>query len=76
MKTATYIILERIIDANIQEKSYTIRNSHGEKEDKTFTIIPKKSDILIKKSMLVYLPIWIVEIQSKSVTYKKSHGFI
>ncbi len=71
MKTATYIILEKIIEANIQEKSYTIKNYKGEKEDKIFTIIPRKSDILIKKSMLVYVPIWVIEIQSKSITYRK-----
>lgn len=71
MKTATYITLDKIIEANIQEKSYTVKNSRGEKEEKTITLIPKKSDILIKKSMLVYVPIWIIETQSKSITYRK-----
>jgi hypothetical protein len=71
MKTATYIILEKIIESNIKEESYTIKNSKGEKEEKTITIIPKKSDVLIKKSLLVYVPIWDIEIQSKSMIYRK-----
>jgi hypothetical protein len=71
MKTATYIILEKIIEANIEEKSYTIKNSKGEKEDKTFTLIPRKNEVYVKKSMLVYVPIWLVEFHSKSLTYRR-----
>lgn len=71
MKTATHIMLKEIIESNIKEESYTIKNSKGEKEEKTITIIPKKSDILIKKSLLVYVPIWVIDIQSKSLTYRK-----
>lgn len=71
IKTASYIVLEKIIESNIQEKSYTFKNSRGEKEEKTITIVPRKSDIFLKKSLLVYVPIWTIEIQSKSITYRK-----
>jgi hypothetical protein len=71
MKTANYIVLEKIIEENIEEISYKVKNSRGDTEEKTMTIIPKKSDITIKKSILTYVPIWVLEIQSKSITYAK-----
>jgi hypothetical protein len=71
MKTATYIILEEIINTNIKEVSYDIKTSRGEVEKKTMTIVPKKSDIAIKKSSLIYVPIWAIGIQSKDITYRR-----
>lgn len=71
MKTATYMVLEEIIDSNIKEVSYDTKTSRGEVEKKTMTIIPRKSDIAIKKSSLVYVPIWVISIQSKGVTYRR-----
>jgi hypothetical protein len=35
------------------------------------TIIPRKSDIVIKKSSLVYVPIWVISIQSKGIIYRR-----
>lgn len=71
LKTANYIVLEKIIEENIKDISYKVKNSRGDTEEKNMTIIPKKSDIVIKKSLLIYVPIWVLEIQSKSITYAK-----
>ncbi|MDR4491609.1 MAG: restriction endonuclease [Candidatus Nitrosocosmicus sp.] len=71
MKTANYIVFDKIIEDNIKEISYKIKNSRGESEEKTMTIIPKKSDIIIKKSLLIYVPIWVLAMQSKEITYAK-----
>jgi hypothetical protein len=71
MKTANYIVLEKIIEENVKEISYKVKNSRGDTEEKIMTIVPKKSDIIIKKSMLIYVPVWVLEIQSKSITYAK-----
>jgi hypothetical protein len=35
------------------------------------TIIPKKSNIIIKKSSLIYVPIWTIGIQSKDIIYRR-----
>ena len=62
MKTANYIIFEKIIEANIKKIFYKIKNSRGDTEEKTMTIVPKKTDISIRKSLLIYVPIWMLEI--------------
>lgn len=71
MKAATYIVIENIIDANTKDVSYDVKTSRGEVEKKTMTIVPKKSDIAIKKSTLVYVPIWAIGIQAKGMTYRR-----
>lgn len=70
-KTASYITFEKIIESNIKEISYEFKTTKGVKEQKSITIVPKKSDITIKKSSLVYVPIWFIDILSKSITYKR-----
>ena len=48
-----------------------IQNIWGVVEKNTMTIIPRKSYIVIKKSSLVYVPIWVISIQSKGITYRR-----
>jgi hypothetical protein len=71
IKTATIIILEKIIQTNIKEISYDVKTSKDEFETKTITIVPKKSDIVFKKSSLIYVPIWKIDISYQDMTYRR-----
>ncbi len=70
-KTASIIILEKIIQTNIKEISFDVKTSRDEVETRTMTIVPKKSDIVIKKSSLIYVPIWKIDILSHDMAYKR-----
>ena len=70
-KTVKYTILEKIIEKNTKEIIYNVRKSKDQIETKSITITPKKNDIDFRKLSLIYVPIWRIEIQSKTITYRR-----
>ena len=64
-------MLGEIIDKNTKEIFYNVRKSNGNVETKSITVIPKKKDIILRKLSLIYVPIWNIEIQSNTITYRR-----
>ena len=71
VKNANLIILEKIIQSNTKEISYDVKTLRNEVETKTMTIIPKKSEVTIKRSSLIYVPIWKIGFSCKDITYRR-----
>jgi hypothetical protein len=71
-KVAKRMVLEKVIEDNTKEIYYKVKLSKDKTEERTMTIIPKHDDIWIKRSSLVYVPKWVINIKSKMVTYKRT----
>jgi hypothetical protein len=56
----------------MQEIFYKVKKSDGDVETKSITLIPKKNNIVFKKLYLIYVPIWNIEIESNTTTYRRS----
>lgn len=70
-------ILQKIVAENTMEVSYKVRKSNNKTVDRKLVIKPKLSDIEIKRKLLVYVPIWNIELKSGDFIYnRKNLGYI
>lgn len=70
-KSARWNVIHRIVDENTKEITYRIRVSRDNIATRKMAIIPKYYEVRIKKLSLVYVPKWIMDIESGQFTYSR-----
>ncbi len=69
-ETAQKTAVQQIIDDTRKEESYEVRTRHGE-ETKKILLMAKPSEVIIKKSSLIYVPKWDLDIEYGQVTFMR-----
>ena len=69
-ETAQKTAIQQIIDDTRKEESYEVRTRHGE-ETRKISLIAKPSEVIVKKSSLIYVPKWNVDIESGQITFMR-----
>lgn len=62
--------VQQVIDDTRKEESYKVRTRHGE-ETKKILLMAKPIDVIIRKSSLIYVPKWNVDIESGQITFMR-----
>jgi hypothetical protein len=71
MKIAERKVLERVVLDNTQKASYYVQNRKGKKKEQKIKIIPRFSEIIIRRKSLTYVPKWIITIKAGKRIYKR-----
>jgi len=58
LKEAEKTVLNKIVADNVTKVYYKIKKAGDKIEEREFTIIPRPSDISIRKTFLTYVPKW------------------
>jgi hypothetical protein len=69
-ESAQKTAIQQIIDDTRREESYEVRTRHGE-ETKKILLMAKPSEVVIKRSSLIYVPKWDLDIESGQVTFMR-----
>jgi hypothetical protein len=70
MKIAERKVLERVVLDNTQKATYYIQNAKGKYKEQKEKIIPRFSEIIIRRKSLIYVPKWIITIKAGKHIYK------
>jgi hypothetical protein len=71
LKKAEKTVLNKIVADNVTKVYYKIKKAGDKVEKREFTIIPRPSDISIKKTFLTYVPKWRITLKAAAITYKR-----
>jgi hypothetical protein len=71
-KSAMYSVVSKIIEDNTKEVAYSVRVSKNETQRRRMPIIPKSSEVYIKKISMVYVPMWSLDIEGNGgISYSR-----
>jgi hypothetical protein len=65
MKIAERKVLEKVVLENTQKASYYVQNARGKEKEQKLKIIPRFSEIIIRRKSLTYVPKWIITIKAR-----------
>jgi hypothetical protein len=65
------VVIDRVIDKNIKDEPYEVRVNKDKTEKHKLKIVPKASEIAIKKLELIHVPLWNIEFECGDQTYER-----